>query len=164
MRKCFLILALFCSFPPLSLRAGDMFRIQRVKVMTNPFPDEIEGGEVYEVKFKVLPPGWIKGTGWCIKTFDREKNPAATLTTAYFPESENPVHRMTNRGFKGESAFTAYFSRPPDCAFAVVVVGNQSQFEVTLFPSTETIEEFELSQKDILSELIRSSYEIIGRD
>lgn len=156
-----LAVLLFFSGP---LRAGDLFRIRRIRVIDNPVPGRIEGDEVMAVTFRILRPGWANDIGWSLRCYDGEKNRLGTATTAYFLESDTPRRLLRGRRLKGDNTFTAFFPLRPSAVYTVIVLGNQEEQEAVLFPYLSLLQDFNVGEEEVLREIESSGYCLVPDD
>ena len=159
-RLCCIVL--FLVLLPAAARAAQMCQIHRIRIIPNPYPGQIPGSEVLEVKFAVAQAGLVRDIGWCAWFYDRDKRLLSADPLICLPRSLNPVHRLSGRRAKGPSEFVGFFPLAPNQAYAVVALGVPNQIQTARLPSAALIEDFRLEKKSILAEMSRSAYRIIN--
>lgn len=157
----FLISALFLAWP---LFGGEELKIRRIRKVPNRFPEIIAGDEILEANFTVQKSGWLAGVGWSLRLYDRGKKLTEAVTTAYFDPRETPTCRIEGRRFKGKGNFTAFFPLRGDPAYLVLIMGPPGKMKVALLPSSELVEEFNISPRDVQPELMKSDYRFLEKD
>lgn len=155
------VVSLLLLLLPAAARAEEISLIHRIRIIANPYPGQIPGSEVLEVKFAVSRAGLVRELGWSAWFYDREKRLLASDPLLILPRSRNPVHRLSGHRAKGPAEFVGFFPLAPGQAYAVVALGVPGQIRTARLPSSALIEEFRLEKKSILEGMARSSSRII---
>ncbi len=147
-----------------ALRAGgrDPVTIRRVRYVANPAPGAVPGDQVLEVTFTLDTPTWAKGMGWCLRYYGDKKNLLGEAREAYIDPSRNPMSRIHQRSFKGQTVFTLLFPLREGAEHLVLALGNGLQTEVILYPYTSRLEEFNIPLEELNDAIARSRLIVLG--
>lgn len=143
------------------LYGGEGLMIRRIRKVPNRFPELIPGDEVLEVDFVIRRAEWLEGVGWSLHLYDQKKKLMEVITTAYFPRSETPARRIKDHRLKGNSNFTAFFPLSGDPAYLVLLMGTGEEIKAALLPSSELVEEFNISREEVRAEFSDSEYRLL---
>ena len=145
-----------------SVSAGNLFDIQRIRILPNEAPGLIEGEEVLEVTFILHTEGWVPGVGWTLRYYDKNKELISTRTTACFPASQNNTYLFRDDFFKGGTVFVALFPLDlPDAVYMVLAIGDGFNRNVQLVPYTALLQDFNIPVLEIDKEILSSDYIIL---
>ena len=148
-----------------SVSAGNLFDIQRIRILPNEAPGLIEGEEVLEVTFILHTEGWVPGVGWTLRCYDKNKELISTRTTASFPASQNNTNLFREDYFKGGNVFVALFSLDlPDAVYMVLAIGDGFNRNVQLVPYTALLQDFNIPVHEIDREILSSNYVILDEE
>lgn len=142
-----------------SVSAGNVFDIQRIRIIPNPGPGLIKGEEVLEVTFILHVEGWVPGVGWSLRYYDKRKKRISTWRTAYFSAAQNNRYLLREDYFKGGIVWVALFPiLDPEAAYMTIAIGDGFTRNVQLFPYTALLQNFNIPIKAIDREILSSDY------
>ncbi len=149
-------------FVPVPRAEGrDLVSIRRVRTIPNPAPDKVPGEEVLEVTFSLDTPGWAGGMGWCLKYYGPDKGLRGEETEAYIDPARNPMSRIRDRRFKGQTVFTLLFPLREGAEYTVLLLGNVISSSVILHPYTALLEDFNVPTGELNAALARSRLTVL---
>jgi len=163
MRRFYPLVFLLGLSMAFSARAGeDGFLIRRIRLVPNPAPGEISGGEVLEVNFGVSRRGWVPGFGWTLRGYSAGGSFVGQEGTAYFLSGQTPRNRLAPGRIKGPGEFSAFFAVPEGSEVLILVLGDPGRLTYRMLPSNRLVEEFRVSVPEVRNEIARSRFAWAG--